>query len=123
MTKAEALEFAERWVEAWNRRDIDAVLAHYLEDATFVSPKAQTFVGTPVIRGKDELERYWRTASSKIEVLEFRLDRIVWDGDSGELVVLYQANLNGTTSRACELMRFDDSGRQLSGEALYGAPI
>ena len=69
------------------------------------------------------MERYWRTASSKIEVLEFRLDRIVWDGDSRELVVLYEANLNGARSRACELMRFDGSGRQLSGEALYGAAI
>ncbi len=123
MTRSEALEFAKRWIEAWNRRDIDAVLAHYVDDATFISPNAQTFVGTPVVQGKDALERYWRTASSKIQVLEFKLDRIIWDGDSGELVVLYEANRNGTKSRACELMRFDGSGRQLSGEALYGAPV
>ena len=123
MTRSEAQAFAERWVDAWNRRDIDAVLAHYVDDATFISPKAQTFVGTPVVRGKDALERYWRTGSFKLQTIEFKLDRIVWDGDSHELVVLYEANLNGTKSRACELMRFDDGGRQLSGEALYGAVI
>lgn len=123
MTRSEALEFATRWVAAWNRRDIDAVLAHYVDDATFISPKAQLFVGTPVIRGKAALERYWRTGSAKLETLEFKFDRAVWDGDSRQLVVFYEANLNGTKTRACELMSFDDQDRQLSGEALYGAAV
>jgi hypothetical protein len=97
--------------------------SHYVDDATFISPKAQLFVGGATIRGKAALERYWRTASAKIETLEFRLDRAVWDGDSRQLVVFYEANLNGTRARACELMSFDDQGRQLSGEALYGAAV
>jgi hypothetical protein len=33
------------------------------------------------------------------------------------------ATLNGVTTRACELMRFDANGRQTWGEALYGAPV
>ncbi len=24
--------FAESWIDAWNRRDLDAVLSHYAED-------------------------------------------------------------------------------------------
>jgi steroid delta-isomerase len=123
LTRSEALEFAARWVAAWNRRDVDAVLVHYVDDATFISPKAQLFVGTSVIRGKAALERYWRTASAKIETLEFRLDRAVWDGDGRQLVVFYEANLNGVRTRTCELMSFDDQGRQISGEALYGAAV
>ena len=123
MTRSEAFEFAARWVAAWNRRDIDAVLAHYVDDATFISPKAQLFVGTSVIRGKAALEHYWRTGSAKLHTLEFKLDRAAWDGDSRQLVVFYEANLNGTKTRACELMSFDSEDRQVSGEALYGAAV
>jgi ketosteroid isomerase-like protein len=50
LTRSEALEFAARWVAAWNRRDVDAVLAHYVDDATFISPKAQLFVGVEILR-------------------------------------------------------------------------
>ena len=32
-------------------------------------------------------------------------------------------NLNGEHKRACEIMQFDTSGRQVRGEALYGAVI
>jgi len=37
--------------------------------------------------------------------------------------VLVQENLNGDRKRACEIMQFDTSGRQVRGEALYGAII
>ena len=123
MTRSEAVEFARHWVAAWNRRDVDAVLAHYVEDAIFISPKAQSFVGTTTIRGKKALEHYWQTASAKLHTLEFKLERIAWDDESRELVVFYEANLNGTKARACEAMSFDDRGRQVSGEALYGAVV
>lgn len=123
MNRIEAHEFAENWVGAWNRRDIDAVLAHYVDDAKFVSPKAATFVGKPMIEGKQALSQYWHTASRKIQKLQFKLDHVVWDPVSNELVIFYEAHLNGVSSRACELMKFDRSGKQLSGEALYGAAL
>ena len=123
LTRSQAIEFAQRWVAAWNRRDVDAVLAHYVEDAIFISPKAQNLVGATTTRGKKALEHYWRTASAKLHTLEFTLERIAWDGESRELVVFYEANLNGTKTRTCEAMSFDDQGRQVSGEALYGAAI
>jgi hypothetical protein len=75
------------------------------------------------VNGKKALLQYWQLAAKKIEKIEFKLDRIVWDSVSNELVIFYEANLNGVRSRACETMKFDSSGRQLSGEAMYGAPI
>ncbi len=123
MNRFEANEFAANWISAWNRRDVDAVLAHYVEDARFVSPKAVSHLGKPVVEGKQALSRYWHTASAKIRILEFVLDHITFDPATNELVVFYEANLNGVRSRACELMKFDASGRQLSGEALYGAAL
>ena len=46
-----------------------------------------------------------------------------WDEKRRELNVVYEANLNGERKRACEIMQFDTSGRQIRGEALYGAII
>jgi ketosteroid isomerase-like protein len=123
MNRNDAQQFAERWIAAWNRKDVNAVLAHYADDATFISPKAAIFTGHAVVKGKDALAQYWRTGASKLAIIEFTLDRIVWDGDARELVVFYEANLNGTRSRACEAMTFDHAGRQIFGEALYGAAV
>jgi hypothetical protein len=67
------------------------------------------------------LEEYWRAALTRIPSLEFKLDHAAWDEKRRELNVVYEANLNGERKRACEIMQFDLSGRQIRGEALYGA--
>lgn len=123
MTREQMERHAERWIAAWNRRDIDAVLADYADDACFVSPKALTFVGSARIEGKARLGAYWRAALERIPTLVFTLDRVLCDVDRREMVVLYEADLGGATSRACEFMQFDEAGRQTAGEALYGAPL
>jgi hypothetical protein len=123
MNRIEANEFAANWISAWNKKDVNAVLEHYVDDAKFISPKAATFVGSPFVEGKNALSQYWLLAAKKIEKIEFTLDHIVWDSDASELVIFYEANLNGVRSRACETMTFDSSGKQISGEAMYGASI
>jgi ketosteroid isomerase-like protein len=40
VTTPEAAGFAEEWSAAWNRRDVDAVLAHFHDDVVFTSPYA-----------------------------------------------------------------------------------
>ena len=62
MTYESMMAFAETWIAAWNRRDVEAVLAHFAEEAQFVSPVARNFVGRPVLRNKKEHEDYWRGA-------------------------------------------------------------
>ena len=123
MTYESMMAFADAWIAAWNRRDVEAVLAHYSEEAQFVSPVARNLVGRPILRNKKELEDYWRTALARISVLEFKLDHAAWDEKRRDLNVVYEANLNGERKRACEIMQFDVSGRQIRGEALYGAII
>jgi SnoaL-like protein len=121
MSYESMMAFAESWIAAWNRRDVDAVLAHYADTAQFVSPVAGNFVGRPILRDKKELEHYWRAALARISTLEFKLDHAAWDDRRHELNVVYEANLNGQRKRACEIMQFDASGREIRGEALYGA--
>ena len=44
MTRTEAVEYVRRWAEAWNRRDIEAVLEQFAEDVVFSKP--QNVAGT-----------------------------------------------------------------------------
>jgi len=121
MTYDAMMRFAEDWIAAWNRRDVDAVLAHFADEAQFVSPVARAVVGRSLLRNKQELADYWRGALERISTLEFTLDHAAWDERRRELVVVYAASLGGERKRACEIMRFDVQGRQIHGEALYGA--
>ena len=121
MTYESMMAFAESWIAAWNRRDVDAVLAHFAEEAQFVSPVAGNVVGRPTLRNKKELEAYWRAALARIASLEFKLDHAAWDEKRRELNVVYESSVNGERKRACEIMQFDASGRQIRGEAFYGA--
>jgi hypothetical protein len=69
MNRIEANAFATNWIKARNKKDVDAVLEHYVEDARFISPKAASIVGNPVIEGR---RRYRNTGISK----EDRKDRV-----------------------------------------------
>lgn len=122
LTHTDADAFAAAWIDAWNRRDIEAVLAHYAEELRFTSPKAHAITGRATVLSKPALRAYWTAALQRISQLRFTLDRVGWDASAGLLVVLYEAELNGQRSRACELMTFA-GGRVVAGEALYGAAL
>jgi ketosteroid isomerase-like protein len=118
-----ARRHAEAWIAAWNRGDVDRVLADYVEDACFVSPRAKQLTGRAEIRGKQALATYWRRAMARHGTPQFRLDHVICDPECNEVVVIYDRLNEGATTRACEIMRFDAQGRQIHGEAMYGAEV
>lgn len=115
--------FAAEWVANWNHRDVEAVLRHFAEEAEFVSPVARDVVGEAVLKGKERIRAYWRTALDRIPSLHFTLDHATWDAAKRELTVVYIAERAGRRRRACEIMTFDAAGRQVRGEAFYGADL
>lgn len=123
MDAGAAWRFAESWADAWNRRDLDAVLAKYRDDARFMSPKAASFVGQPAVEGKAALRRYWEIALTRIGRLRFTLEQVVNDAATGRMVVIYVAELDGRRMRAAEVFVFAGDGRVTEGEALYGAAL
>ena len=120
MDRKDAERFARTWVDAWNRRDAEAVLATYADDLSFTSPTAQDVVGQATVRGKDALRDYWNTALGRIASLRFTLDRILWDVDARELGIVYTSDTNGSVKRVMELFRFGDDGLVRSTEVLHG---
>lgn len=120
MTREGGETFAARWADAWNRRDIEAVLEHFTEDVVFTSPTALTIAGKPTIRGKDALRAYWAAALARISSLRFTVDRVLWDPVSRELAILYTSDINGTVKKVSENLAFNDDGLVASAEVLHG---
>src|SRR5438270_10749763 len=56
--------FAKVWIQAWNQRDLEAVLSHYTEDVEFQSPLVIKLLGetSGTVRGKQNLREYFRKA-------------------------------------------------------------
>jgi hypothetical protein len=61
VSQAQADALAQEWIEAWNKHDLDAILAHYSDDVIFTSPFAISLTGKEdgTLHGKKELRAYW----------------------------------------------------------------
>jgi hypothetical protein len=122
MTREDAQAFAARWADQWNRRDIEAVLAHFHPDVVFTSPTALAVVGSPTVRGKAALRAYWASALARVGALRFSLDRVAWDPVSRELAIVYVSEIDGARRSVSENLRFDSAGRVVAAEVFHGAP-
>lgn len=61
VTQAQADEWAQEWIAAWNKHDLDAILEHYSADVIFTSPFVVAVTGREdgTVQGKKELRAYW----------------------------------------------------------------
>lgn len=122
MTRNEALEFATKWIEAWNRLDVEAVLATFEENVSFTSPSALATVGVGTVHGKPALREYWNAALARITALRFVLERAVWDDETRELAIIYVSEINGAAKRVSENLRFSETGKVAAAEVFHGVP-
>ena len=120
MTTDNAATFAAEWAEAWNRRDIEHVLAHFHEDVEFTSPTALAVMGVPTMHGKAALREYWATALGRLPALRFTVDRVVWDAKRRELAIIYTAEIDGKSRRVSENLRFDEADLVVAAEVFHG---
>src|SRR3954471_22222502 len=90
---AGAQRFARAWVEAWNRRDVEAVLAHFADDATFISPKAEVVVGQGRLENKAALRRYWESAMARVGRMHFVLEAALWSPTAQALTISYETTV------------------------------
>lgn len=72
------LEFAKRYYEAWNARNLDQIIALYHEDIEFSSPyiAALGFAPDGVIHGRDMLKLYFQRALERAPDLTFTAEMI-----------------------------------------------
>jgi hypothetical protein len=62
MTKDEAWGLADDWVGAWNKHDLDLIMAHYDDAAELTSPVAAQLLGSAdgKVVGKTKLRAYFQ---------------------------------------------------------------
>ena len=115
MDSVNAIEFAREWEAAWNRRDVDAVLKHFHDDAVFTSPviKQIGIAGDGTVNGKESLRRYWMAGLAKNPDLRFQVTT-VYQG-TNTLVIAFK-NQKGV-DRA-EVLTFRD-GLVIEGHGLF----
>jgi len=107
--------FAEDWAAAWNARDIERVLDHFHEDATFSSPFAKRVrpVSGGRLRGKAEIRDYWTAGLQAIPDLRFTVEAVFAGLD--HIIILY---MNQAGIRVSEILRLRD-GRVIEGHGTY----
>jgi ketosteroid isomerase-like protein len=118
MPTIDAAEFGKLWESAWNRRDLEAVLAHFAEDAVFTSPIAISvgFATDGVVRGKDALRGYWNAALASNPDLKFRVTDVYRGVD---VIVIAFQNQHGVDR--LEVLRFLD-GLVVEGHGTFIVP-
>jgi ketosteroid isomerase-like protein len=72
---ADPLDFARRWITAFDAHDVDAVLELFHDDVVFTSPLAARVAPESggVIHGKAALRDYWSAALAERPTLRFEL--------------------------------------------------
>ena len=73
-TEAEARRFADSWYAAWNRHDLDAIMAHYAEDIAHSSPFIARYNGDAdckPLKGKAVVRAYFGRALERNPTLRF----------------------------------------------------
>jgi ketosteroid isomerase-like protein len=121
MTRSEALAWTREWIDQWNRRDVDGVLARFADDVVFTSPRVPPIMGKTGVSGKRELAAYWNRGMAAIQSIHFDLDYAIVDGN--RLGIIYTSNINGKRMRSVEFLRFDDAGLVCEGEAMHGVVL
>lgn len=109
--------FAEQWLEAWNARDLDAVLAHFHEDVLFTSPLAAQLdpASAGVVKGKTALRAYWSAAIARNPGLHFEITSLFIGVDC--LLIGFR---NDRGEDRFEVLRFRE-GRVFEGHGTYRA--
>ena len=104
MSTPEPDGFAQEWAAAFNRLDVEAVLAHFHDNGVFTSPVAARVVPESggVVRGKAALREYWNAAAKMMPDLHFEIVG-VYRGAS--VLVINYRNQHGDL--VCEVLEFD----------------
>ena len=86
--RKKAWDFANEWLEAWNRHDVNLIVKHYDDSIEFCSPVVQKVleIEDGVVRGIEDLRGYFSKQLAKFPTLQFQLLDVF---ASPQTVVLY----------------------------------
>ena len=116
VTRQQAHVFAHSWVDAWNSRDLERIVAHYAADAVVSSPFAASIVGEPsgTVRGKVAIRAYYAAALAAFPDLHFVVQGVT--AGAASVAIRYRSVLDVA---AIEVFEFDGEGKIARATAHY----
>lgn len=107
---------AKKWYDAWNARDVDAILSLYAEDIEFSSPfvSALGFGLEGVIHGKGMFRAYVEAAIPRVPELSFA--HVALCAGARGHTIIYRIN---TGVLVAEMHELDGAGLIIRADASY----
>jgi hypothetical protein len=120
-----AKEHIQRWINAWNTKDLETVLSMFTEDIEFSSPKIKVITpefNSEKVNNKRDLKHYWSTALQKLTSLHFTPKEFFINGNA--CVLEYIATFDGKSKfLSIEISEFNDDSKIYKASAFYGSQI
>jgi hypothetical protein len=113
-----ARQAAQDWCDAWNRRDLDAIMDHYSDDVDFSSPTVikRWGIADGWLRGKAKVRENFAIGVTA-ENLRFELVDVLLGVNS--MCVVYRRESGALVT---DLVELDDNGKGRRVIACYGSP-
>jgi ketosteroid isomerase-like protein len=107
--------FADHWIAAWNRHDLEEILSHYTYDFEMSSPVIVATMNEPsgTLKGKDNVRAYWSKAFERYPDLKFEKLHVLTGSKS--VTIIY----NGVRGLSAESFHFNRSGKVHAAFAHY----
>jgi ketosteroid isomerase-like protein len=114
--KIEAQKIAKEWCEAWNSKDIDAIMEHYADDVIFYSPTVIARWGHPdgKLTGKTDLRKNFSKGLELNPDLHFELMEVLTGTDG--MTVFYRRE---TGALVADVVLLDSENRGKIVKAYY----
>ena len=109
-------EHADRWLEAWNAHDLDAILECYAEEIDFASPTVATYGGPKggQLQGREELRAHFTRGLEKTPGLAFTEEALL-TGTGGYALVYRRED----GARVVESVELNEKGEAIRARAFY----
>ena len=90
-TKHQKAENAQKWIDAWNNHDLDAIMDFYSDSINHITPKLTMLFGAAsnIIQDKKELRDYFEAALKRSPELHFSFQEVFSGTDS--LVIVFHS--------------------------------
>lgn len=111
---------ATQWLDAFNARNLDALLSLYADDAQHFSPKLQVHKPETngLVKGKDALRDWWEGAYLRLPTLYYKVTNLT--ANESRVFMEYIRTVDGEPDMAvAELLEVED-GRIVFSRVYHG---
>lgn len=110
-------ELATAWINAWNNRDINAIMNHYAEEVVFYAPTVikRWNIADGKLCGKEQLRKHFLKGFELAPDLHFELITVLAGVDG--MTIVYKRE---TGTVVADVVQLNNNGKAILVKAYYG---